>query len=175
MLHKVSKVRTSFLTYTLIFSIMFYLKVVRCICIMDHPVPNLPVKDQTSCQIIIPQSAVDRKSGTALNFSCFINIKLLRAPLVTCNPNLQVVTMNFACVACMCPAFIWTSTKNEWNVQNTIWSCMFRPSTPHNLITRVLIIHLVKRTQKHSIGAKVFDCIWTSDHCRLHSVTFGCY
>ena len=68
---------------------MFYLKVVRCICIMDHPVPNLPVKDQTSCQIIIPQSAVDRKSGTVLNFSCSINIKLLWAPLVTCNPNLQ--------------------------------------------------------------------------------------
>ena len=99
---------------------MFYLKVVRCICIMDHPVPNLPVKDQTSCQIIIPQSAVDRKSGTVLNFSCSINIKLLQATLVTCNPNVQVVTMYFSCVAYMWPAFIWTSTKNVWNAQNTI-------------------------------------------------------
>ena len=154
---------------------MFYLKVVRCICIMDHPVPNLPVKDQTSCQIIIPQSAVDRKSGTVLNFSFSINIKLLRATLVICNPNLQVVTMYFACVACMWPAFIWTSTKNEWNAQNTIWSCMFRPSTLHNLITRVLIVCQVKRTQTHSIKAKEFDCVWTSNHCYLHSVTFGCY
>jgi len=35
-------------------------KVVRCICLMDHPVPN--TKDGLSTQIIIPQKQVGRKS-----------------------------------------------------------------------------------------------------------------
>ncbi|XP_019627646.1 PREDICTED: rab GDP dissociation inhibitor alpha-like isoform X2 [Branchiostoma belcheri] len=35
-------------------------QVVRCICILSHPVPN--TKDSLSCQLIIPQNQVDRKS-----------------------------------------------------------------------------------------------------------------
>jgi len=35
-------------------------QVVRCICLLDHPVPN--TKDQLSTQIIIPQKQVNRKS-----------------------------------------------------------------------------------------------------------------
>jgi len=35
-------------------------KVVRCICLMDHPIPN--TKDALSSQIIIPQKQVGRKS-----------------------------------------------------------------------------------------------------------------
>lgn len=39
-------------------------QVVRCICILSHPIPN--TKDALSCQIIIPQNQVQvpRKSGT---------------------------------------------------------------------------------------------------------------
>lgn len=36
-------------------------QVVRCICLLNHPVPN--TKDALSCQIIIPQKQVGRKSG----------------------------------------------------------------------------------------------------------------
>ena len=36
------------------------------------------------------------------------------------------------------PAFVWTSTKNEWNAQNAIWSRAFGPSITGNLDTRVL-------------------------------------
>ena len=44
------------------FSLLFLnLQVVRCICILDHPIAN--IKDSSSCQIIIPQSAVGRKAG----------------------------------------------------------------------------------------------------------------
>jgi len=35
-------------------------QVARCICILDHPVPN--TKDHLSCQVIIPQNQVNRKS-----------------------------------------------------------------------------------------------------------------
>ena len=36
-------------------------QVIRCICLLDHPVPN--TKDALSTQIIIPQKQVNRKSG----------------------------------------------------------------------------------------------------------------
>jgi Rab GDP dissociation inhibitor len=36
-------------------------QVVRCICILSHPIPN--TKDALSCQIIIPQNQVGRNSG----------------------------------------------------------------------------------------------------------------
>ena len=36
-------------------------QVARCICLMNHPIPN--TKDALSCQIIIPQKQVGRKSG----------------------------------------------------------------------------------------------------------------
>ncbi len=36
-------------------------KVIRCICIMDHPVAK--TKDVPSCQIIIPQRQINRKNG----------------------------------------------------------------------------------------------------------------
>lgn len=36
-------------------------KVIRCICIMDHPVPK--TKDLPSCQIILPQRQIGRKNG----------------------------------------------------------------------------------------------------------------
>lgn len=35
-------------------------KVIRCICIMDHPVPK--TKDVPSCQIILPQKQINRKN-----------------------------------------------------------------------------------------------------------------
>lgn len=36
-------------------------QVVRCICLLNHPIPN--TKDALSCQIIIPQKQVGRKYG----------------------------------------------------------------------------------------------------------------
>ena len=36
-------------------------QVVRCICILKHPIAN--TKDLSSCQIIIPQNQVGRSSG----------------------------------------------------------------------------------------------------------------
>jgi len=36
-------------------------KVIRCICILDHPVKN--TADVPSCQIILPQRQIGRKNG----------------------------------------------------------------------------------------------------------------
>ncbi len=39
--------------------------IIRCICLLNHPIPN--TKDALSCQIIIPQKQVGRKSGILLS------------------------------------------------------------------------------------------------------------
>ena len=49
-------------------------QVVRCICLLSHPIPN--TKDALSCQIIIPQKQVGRRSGMKNNFDPF-DIKLM--------------------------------------------------------------------------------------------------
>lgn len=43
-------------------------QVVRCICLLNHPIPN--TNNALSCQIIIPQKQVGRKSGIYL-FPCY--------------------------------------------------------------------------------------------------------
>ena len=75
----------------------------------------------------------------------------------------------------MLPPCVWTSTKNEWNAQNAVWSRAFRTSTPSHLITRVLTVCQWNLSKIPVWGAKAFDCVWTSDRCRPHSVTFGYY
>lgn len=54
-------------------------QVVRCICILSHPIPN--TSDSKSCQLIIPQNQVNRKSGKfdhnrclLLNLVCRVSI-----------------------------------------------------------------------------------------------------
>lgn len=44
-------------------------QVIRCICLMDHPVPN--TKDALSTQIIIPQKQVGRRSGAVSMVTVF--------------------------------------------------------------------------------------------------------
>jgi Rab GDP dissociation inhibitor len=39
-------------------------KIVRAVCIMDHPIPN--TNDSKACQIIIPQKQTKRKNGLFL-------------------------------------------------------------------------------------------------------------
>lgn len=39
-------------------------KVIRAICILDHPIPN--TDDSSSCQIIVPQKQLNRKYGKLL-------------------------------------------------------------------------------------------------------------
>ena len=46
-------------------------KVIRCICILKHPIPG--TDDADSCQIIIPQNQVGRKNGEC-KFSTFLEV-----------------------------------------------------------------------------------------------------
>ena len=46
-------------------------KIIRCICILDHPIPgteNLP-----SVQIILPQRQLKRKNGISISIQIFIS------------------------------------------------------------------------------------------------------
>ena len=88
------------------------------------------------------------------------------------NHNLQVVITHASHVCSQHePAFVWISTKNEWNVHNAIyharldllslviWSRVFWPSVTWNL----------PKAQHWSKSVLTFD------RCRPHSVTFGHY
>ena len=67
---------------------------------------------------------------------------------------------------------LWTSTKNERNAQNAIWSLSFGPSITrnrsrmfdHNFVTG----NLCKAPYRN-------NSVLTFDHCCPHSVTFDCY
>lgn len=47
-------------------------QVIRAICVLNHPIPN--TKDSLSCQVIIPQNQVNRKSGNLIDFSSYFII-----------------------------------------------------------------------------------------------------
>uniref|UniRef100_A0A8C5JSP2 Rab GDP dissociation inhibitor n=1 Tax=Junco hyemalis TaxID=40217 RepID=A0A8C5JSP2_JUNHY len=53
-------------------------QVIRVICILSHPIKN--TNDANSCQIIIPQNQVNRKSGAVSPLSRFVSISDLFAP-----------------------------------------------------------------------------------------------
>merc|ERR1719394_2333017 len=55
-------------------------QVVRCICLLDHPIPN--TKDALSTQIIIPQKQVGRKSD--------IYISMISSTVETDNPEAEI-------------------------------------------------------------------------------------
>uniref|UniRef100_A0A0N5BXM5 Rab GDP dissociation inhibitor n=1 Tax=Strongyloides papillosus TaxID=174720 RepID=A0A0N5BXM5_STREA len=71
-------------------------EVVRAICILDHPIPN--TRDAGSCQIIIPQRQVGRKSD--IYISCVSNanqtapkgwyIAMVSTTVETSNPEMEI-------------------------------------------------------------------------------------
>ena len=73
------------------------------------------------------------------------------------SPQSQSPGCYYAWVACMQPAFVRTSTKNEWNAQSVIWSRSFGRSITCNLMTRVLTICHVKLTQSTDMKQKRFE------------------
>ena len=54
-------------------------------------------------------------------------------------------------------SFTWTSTKNEWNVLQVIWSGAFAPSITCSLISHVLTIYHVKLMQRTAFQQKRFN------------------
>jgi len=68
-------------------------QVVRCVCIMNHPIPN--TKDSLSCQVIIPQNQVGRKSDIYVSCVSFAHnvasqghyIAMVSTTVETSNPE----------------------------------------------------------------------------------------
>lgn len=71
-------------------------KVVRCICLLNHPIPN--TKDSLSCQIIIPQKQVNRKSDIYVSLVSYTHqvaakgwfIAMVSTTVETDNPELEI-------------------------------------------------------------------------------------
>lgn len=71
-------------------------QVVRCICIMNHPIPN--TKDSLSCQVIIPQNQVGRKSDIYVSMVSYAHsvasknyyIAMVSTNVETSNPEAEL-------------------------------------------------------------------------------------
>lgn len=71
-------------------------KVVRCVCLMDHPVPN--TKDALSTQIIIPQKQVNRNSDIYISMVSYTHqvaakgwfIAMVSTTVETNNPEAEI-------------------------------------------------------------------------------------
>jgi len=71
-------------------------QVVRCICLMDHPIPN--TKDALSTQIIIPQKQVGRKSDIYVTMVSYTHqvagknwfIAIISTTVETANPEAEI-------------------------------------------------------------------------------------
>jgi Rab GDP dissociation inhibitor len=71
-------------------------QVIRCICLMDHPIPN--TKDALSCQIIIPQKQVGRKSDIYISLVSYTHqvaakgffVAMVSTTVETSNPEAEI-------------------------------------------------------------------------------------
>merc|ERR1712110_1277718 len=71
-------------------------QVVRCICLMDHPIPN--TKDALSSQIIIPQKQVGRKSDIYVTMVSYTHqvaskgwfVAMVSTTVETANPEAEI-------------------------------------------------------------------------------------
>ncbi|CAG0921610.1 unnamed protein product [Notodromas monacha] len=71
-------------------------QVVRCVCLLDHPIPN--TMDATSCQIIIPQKQVGRKSDIYVSLVSYSSsvapkgwfIAMVSTTVETANPEAEI-------------------------------------------------------------------------------------
>ena len=84
-------------------------------------------------------------------------MSLLRVTRGTHNPNLQVAITHTRMYIQWVASFTWTSTKNEWNVLQVIWSGAFAPSITCSLISHVLTIYHVKLMQRTAFQQKRFN------------------
>jgi Rab GDP dissociation inhibitor len=71
-------------------------QVIRCICLLNHPIPN--TKDALSCQIIIPQKQVGRKFDIYVSLVSYTHqvaakgwfIAMVSTTVETSNPELEI-------------------------------------------------------------------------------------
>nr|QBH73826.1 rab gdp-dissociation inhibitor [Liposcelis bostrychophila] len=71
-------------------------QVIRCICLMDHPIPN--TKDALSTQIIIPQKQVGRKSDIYVSLVSYTHqvaakgwfVAMVSTTVETSNPEIEI-------------------------------------------------------------------------------------
>ena len=141
-----------------------------CVCDSTPPlgtslfwVPSVCVAACGSCKsVTLSVLCVCRQVGW-LVCALWFNLQLFVIMIVTSlkagdNRSPQSLSQGcyYACVACVWPAFVWISTRNEWNAQNAIWSHAFGFAVSRNLITHVLTIPHVKLTQSRMMEQKSF-------------------
>ena len=88
-------------------------------------------------------SLMKKKTGSVFPTFCRAT-NFHHASIMCCN----VSQVGYNCSNVSQTGYAWTSTKDEWNAQNPLYSRAFGPSSTHNLITRVLTISQMKLSGK---------------------------
>jgi len=71
-------------------------QVIRCICLLNHPIPN--TKDALSCQIIIPQKQLNRRNDIYVSMVSYTHnvaakgwfIAMVSTTVETANPEVEI-------------------------------------------------------------------------------------
>lgn len=108
-------------------------RVIRVICLLNHPVKN--THEANSCQIIIPQAQLNRKSGIFLFLSVFICILGHFHFNFHFSANVTICTYmdNPDRLSMQTSTYLWCPTLTTWpqtGCTSPLWARRQRPPTP---------------------------------------------
>lgn len=128
-------------------------QVVRCICLMNHPIPN--TKDALSCQIIIPQKQVGRNSDIYVSLVSYTHqvaakgwfIALVSTTVETSSPEVEIKP-GLDLLGPIKQKFVWVSDvfkpTNEGK-ENQIFISESYDATSHFETTCLDVLDIFKR------------------------------
>ncbi|GFT51511.1 rab GDP dissociation inhibitor beta [Trichonephila clavipes] len=128
-------------------------QVVRCICLLNHPIPN--TKDALSCQIIIPQKQVGRKSDIYVSLVSYTHqvaakgwfIAMVSTTVETENPE-QEIKLGLDLLGPIKQKFVWVSDvfkPKDYGEQSQIFISQSYDATSHFETTCLDVLDIFQR------------------------------
>ncbi|GIX86240.1 rab GDP dissociation inhibitor beta [Caerostris extrusa] len=128
-------------------------QVVRCICLLNHPIPN--TKDALSCQIIIPQKQVGRKSDIYVSLVSYTHqvaakgwfIAMVSTTVETENPE-QEIKLGLDLLGPIKQKFVWVSDvfkPKDYGEESQIFISQSYDATSHFETTCLDVLDIFRR------------------------------
>ncbi|GFR16708.1 rab GDP dissociation inhibitor beta [Trichonephila clavata] len=128
-------------------------QVVRCICLLNHPIPN--TKDALSCQIIIPQKQVGRKSDIYVSLVSYTHqvaakgwfIAMVSTTVETDNPE-QEIKLGLDLLGPIKQKFVWVSDvfkPKDYGEESQIFISQSYDATSHFETTCLDVLDIFRR------------------------------
>ncbi|KAF8783036.1 Rab GDP dissociation inhibitor alpha like protein [Argiope bruennichi] len=128
-------------------------QVVRCICLLNHPIPN--TKDALSCQIIIPQKQVGRKSDIYVSLVSYTHqvaakgwfIAMVSTTVETENPEAEI-KVGLDLLGPIKQKFVWVSDvfkPKDYGEESQIFISQSYDATSHFETTCLDVLDIFRR------------------------------